>query len=66
MTDYKSFFEEIKNKVLSLIEEASSIEEITEIKNKYLSHMFIFSGRYKYQVGRNHESQVHSIMLATQ
>ena len=35
MTDYKSFFEEIKNKVLSLIEEASSIEEITEIKNKY-------------------------------
>ena len=37
MTDYKSFFEEIKNKVLSLIEEASSIEEITEIKNKYLS-----------------------------
>lgn len=43
MTDYKSFFEEIKNKVLSLIEEASSIEEITEIKNKYLSKKGEFS-----------------------
>ena len=43
MTDYKSFFEEIKNKVLSLIEEASSIEEITEIKNKYLAKKGEFS-----------------------
>ncbi len=39
----KNKFEEIKNKVLSLIEEASSIEEITEIKNKYLSKKGEFS-----------------------
>lgn len=43
MNEYESLFNDLKVRILSLIEEAKTIEEISDIRNKYLSKKGEFS-----------------------
>ena len=43
MEEYKNIFKELKDKILECITKANSIDELTELKNKYLSKKGEFS-----------------------